>query len=892
MKNNDKLNLSLESLENRTMLSSVDIFAAGVTNEETIELQVDGTTVQTWTNLGGDAYGGQFTRLNYNTSENLDGKELRIAFTNDFYDAANGIDRNVRIDRIVVDGESIQTESADVFSTGTWKADDGVVDGFRTSEYLHSDGYFQFPIINTGVGTNTNAGSQIEVTVKGDEGTESFSLIIGGETVGTYNVTTQFQTVAYTHSQTVTADDIRIEFFNDRWEPANGIDANLTVDKITVNGVTFETEDPEVFSTGSWKAEDGIVSGFRQSETLNSNGYFQFSNNGASLTALTPTPATNGVIVGTSQDDDILVGTPGNDVFETRGGFDFVYGEGGFDTVRLPGVRSDYDVFLDEPTGRYNFTNLATVEGALLTDVERVEFVASGESVIISNGALPPTTPAPAPVVPTTPVGQPNSGVSITDPQTGQEFDLSGIFASLSPEAQAAFATGIANLNGSVTPTPVPTPTPAPVPTPVAPTTPVGQPNSGVNITDPQTGQEIDLSGIFASLSPEAQAAFTAGIANLNGSATPTPTPTPTLPNAAPNANDDPGNVTNANTPITLDVLANDSDSDGNSLTITDASVPTSQGTVAIVNNRLVYSPAQGFGGVTTEIRYTVSDSNGGSDSATAFVYVFPSDTLAPASTPTPAPAPAPGGVIAGTPQNDDVLEGTPGNDVFETRGGFDFVFGEGGFDTVRLPGVRADYDVFLDEPTGRYNFTNLETVEGALLTDIERVEFIGSGESVIISNGALPPTTPTPAPEPAVPSTPVSVPNTGLTITDPQTGEVFDLSGIFASLAPGAQGAFAAGVAGINGGAAPAPAPAPVVPSTPVSVPNNGLTITDPQTGEVFDLSGIFASLAPGAQGAFAAGVAGINGGATPTPAPASTSCTSRPIDSSWLAEYWLYHY
>ena len=124
--------------------------------------------------------------------------------------------------------------------------------------------------------------------------------------------------------------------------------------------------------------------------------------------------------------------------------------------------------------------------------------------------------------------------------------------------------------------------------------------------------------------------------------------------------------------------------------------------------------------------------------------------------------------------------------------------------------------------------------------------------------------TTPAPTPAPVVPSTPVSVPNTGLSITDPQTGEVFDLSGIFASLAPGAQGAFAAGVAGINGGATPAPAPtpAPVVPSTPVSSPNTGLTITDPETGEVFDLSGIFASLAPGAQGAFAAGVAGVNGG------------------------------
>ena len=105
--------------------------------------------------------------------------------------------------------------------------------------------------------------------------------------------------------------------------------------------------------------------------------------------------------------------------------------------------------------------------------------------------------------------------------------------------------------------------------------------------------------------------------------------------------------------------------------------------------------------------------------------------------------------------------------------------------------------------------------------------------------------------------------------------------------LAPGAQGAFAAGVAGINGGATPTPTPAPapvapVVPSTPVSVPNTGLSITDPETGEVLDLSGIFASLAPGAQGAFAAGVAGVNGGATPpatAPTPAASNTTSQGI-------------
>ena len=81
----------------------------------------------------------------------------------------------------------------------------------------------------------------------------------------------------YRHNETVSADDIRVEFTNDRWDPAAGIDSNLTVDFISIDGDTFETEDPSVFSTGTWKVEDGIEPGNRESETLHTNGYFQYT---------------------------------------------------------------------------------------------------------------------------------------------------------------------------------------------------------------------------------------------------------------------------------------------------------------------------------------------------------------------------------------------------------------------------------------------------------------------------------------------------------------------------------------------------------------------------------------------------------------------------------------
>ena len=278
----------IESLEDRMMLSAVDVFAAGVTNQETIELQVDGATVQVWNNLGGDAYGGEFTKLSFNTTQDLSGKDLRIVFTNDLYDASTGVDRNVRIDKIVVDNVTYETESPDVFSTGTWKAADGIVDGFRESEYLHANGYFQFQI-GTGNGGGTNAGSSIDIVVKGDEGGEQFNLLIKGQVVGTYSVGTQYQTISYQHNESFSAGDVRIEFINDQWDPARGIDANLTVDKIVVDGQTFETEDRSVFSTGSWTQADGIEPGFGRSETLNSDGYFQYADgNSGGGTNLSP----------------------------------------------------------------------------------------------------------------------------------------------------------------------------------------------------------------------------------------------------------------------------------------------------------------------------------------------------------------------------------------------------------------------------------------------------------------------------------------------------------------------------------------------------------------------------------------------------------------------------
>ncbi|WP_285339681.1 tandem-95 repeat protein, partial [Vibrio parahaemolyticus] len=76
--------------------------------------------------------------------------------------------------------------------------------------------------------------------------------------------------------------------------------------------------------------------------------------------------------------------------------------------------------------------------------------------------------------------------------------------------------------------------------------------------------------------------------------------------NDAPVAKDDTA-ITDEDTPVTIDVLPNDTDVDGDKLSIESASVPKEQGTVEVVNGKLVFTPAENFNG-DTEITYTVTD--------------------------------------------------------------------------------------------------------------------------------------------------------------------------------------------------------------------------------------------------------------------------------------------
>ncbi|TML92889.1 MAG: tandem-95 repeat protein, partial [Actinobacteria bacterium] len=90
--------------------------------------------------------------------------------------------------------------------------------------------------------------------------------------------------------------------------------------------------------------------------------------------------------------------------------------------------------------------------------------------------------------------------------------------------------------------------------------------------------------------------------------------------NRAPVAGNDSASTQPA-TPVTVSVLANDSDPDNDPLTVTGASSP-AHGTAAVnANNTVTYTPTSGYSGPDS-FNYTISDGRGGTASATVTIAV------------------------------------------------------------------------------------------------------------------------------------------------------------------------------------------------------------------------------------------------------------------------------
>ena len=101
--------------------------------------------------------------------------------------------------------------------------------------------------------------------------------------------------------------------------------------------------------------------------------------------------------------------------------------------------------------------------------------------------------------------------------------------------------------------------------------------------------------------------------------------------NDAPVANDDAAN-TEGTIPVTIDVLANDTDIDGDTLSVSAVVQPASGIVVINADNTVTYTANAGFTGTDT-FSYTASDGNGGTDTGAVTVLVAPAGNVAPVAT-------------------------------------------------------------------------------------------------------------------------------------------------------------------------------------------------------------------------------------------------------------------
>jgi Ca2+-binding RTX toxin-like protein len=138
-------------------------------------------------------------------------------------------------------------------------------------------------------------------------------------------------------------------------------------------------------------------------------------------------------------------------------------------------------------------------------------------------------------------------------------------------------------------------------------------------------------------------------------------TPPPTS-NTPPQAVDDSA-TTLQNEAVNIDVLANDSDADGDNLSLSIDTSP-SNGTVVVTDGAIAYTPNNNFTG-NDQFTYAIDDGNGGT--ATAAVSVTVNSTT---------------DAINGT-EGQDTLQGTTGDDLINGLGNRDALRGFAGNDTL-----------------------------------------------------------------------------------------------------------------------------------------------------------------------------------------------------------------
>ena len=259
--------------------SLIDIVAVGSTGDEQLDLIIEGQVVRTF-DLGeatADFLGATpgWQTYTYEQPEPIDPSTVQLAFANNIHVGA--YDRDVRVDKIVVDGQPYEAEAAGVFAVGAF-VDGQCSSGFFQTEVLRCGGMFEFG------GHQSQDDSVVVVNAVGREGGETLQVVVDGSQVRTFTLDESgnffgsdpgWETLTYVHPTTLIGSDLRLEYRNDIYI-AGQRNRDVRVDKISVDGAIYEAEAPATTSSGVWN-NGACRSGNLMSEVLSCNGHFGFA---------------------------------------------------------------------------------------------------------------------------------------------------------------------------------------------------------------------------------------------------------------------------------------------------------------------------------------------------------------------------------------------------------------------------------------------------------------------------------------------------------------------------------------------------------------------------------------------------------------------------------------
>src|SRR5690606_23131058 len=127
-------------------LSNITITAAGNPAGNIyprMDVLIDGNVVKTY-EVRGNASASQFQTFSFTYPHRIHISQLTLSYNNDGDSVPAGQDRDLRVDKVRLDGVDYQVEASDTYSVGSWSSSNGCGGGYKQSEWLHCNGSFSF----------------------------------------------------------------------------------------------------------------------------------------------------------------------------------------------------------------------------------------------------------------------------------------------------------------------------------------------------------------------------------------------------------------------------------------------------------------------------------------------------------------------------------------------------------------------------------------------------------------------------------------------------------------------------------------------------------------------------------------------------------------------------